>query len=98
MNPPTVLHATHFAEVLYRTDDVLVVSVASDLAEDSALTGALMDVIATADACAKAESAIARLASALNLDVRSGHSRRERHVTIAARPATAAQPAPSVLP
>ncbi len=34
--------ATEFAEVVYETDEVLVVSVAADLAEDALLTGALM--------------------------------------------------------
>ena len=82
MNPPTGIDATEFAEVVYRTDDVLVVSVAPDLAEDSLLTGALMDVIATADECESAESAIATIASELELDVRTGRSHGERHVTI----------------
>jgi hypothetical protein len=82
MNPPAGLEATEFAEVVYRTDDVLVVSVAADLAEDSLLTGALMDVIATADQCDTAELAIANLASDLDLEVQLGAGHGERHVTI----------------
>jgi hypothetical protein len=74
--------ATEFAEVVYESHDVLVVSVAADLAEDELLTGALMDVIATSEGCGAAESAIANLAGALDLDVRTGHGRGERHLTI----------------
>jgi hypothetical protein len=85
MNAPAWIDATEFAEVVYRGDDVLVVSIAADLVEDSLLAGALMDVIATADACDSAESAIATLASDLDLDVRSGHAQHERHLTIAPR-------------
>jgi hypothetical protein len=80
---PTVwVDATEFAEVVYESDEVLVVSVANGLAEDELLTGALMDVIATSEECDTAESAIADLAGALDLDVRTGHGRGERHLTI----------------
>ena len=82
MNPSPWIDATEFAEVVYRSNDVLVVSVAADLAEDSLLAGALMDVIATADACDTAKSAIATLASDLDLDCRLGTGGGEHHVTI----------------
>jgi len=80
--------AKEFAQVVYRADDVLVVSVAEDLAEDSVLTNALMDVIATCAECDAAEAAIKALVAGLDLDLRSGHgrSRGERHLTIAPRP------------
>jgi hypothetical protein len=99
-DPPLWIDATEFAEVVYRSNDVLVVSVATDLAEDSLLTGALMDVIATADQCDMAESAIATLASELDLELETGDgfARGERHLTIAPRPAAAPEPAPSVRP
>jgi hypothetical protein len=84
--PPLWIDATEFAEVVYGSDDVLVISVATDLAEDSVLAGALMDVIATANECDSAESAIANLASELDLDVMSGHTHHELHLTIAPRP------------
>lgn len=80
--PPLWIDATEFAEVVYRSNDVLVISVATDLAEDSLLAGALMDVIATANECDSAEAAIATLASDLDLDVRSGRTQGEHHVTI----------------
>jgi hypothetical protein len=85
--PPLWIDTTEFAEVVYRSNDVLVISVATDLADDSLLVGALMDVIATADACDSAESAIETLASGLDLDVMSGYTHHERHLTIAPRPA-----------
>jgi hypothetical protein len=101
VGPPVWIEATEFAEVVYRSNDVLVISVATDLAEDLLLAGALMDVIAAADECDSAESAIATLASELDLDVRSGHTHGEHHLTIlpsapAAAEAGAAvrQPAP----
>lgn len=92
--------ATEFAEVVYETDEVLVVSVAADLAGDELLTGALMDVIATSDRCDTAESAITTLATELKLEVRTGESRGEHHLTIASRmPAVRADPmAPSRVP
>ncbi len=79
--------ATEFARVVYRADDVLVVSVAEDLAEDTLLTNALMDVIATCEECAAAEAAIKALVAGLDLDFRSGDgpARGERHLTIAPR-------------
>jgi hypothetical protein len=85
--------ATEFAEVVYESDEVLVVSVAADLAEDELLTGALMDVIATSEECDTAESAIANLAGALDLDIRTGHGRGERHLTIIPGAEQAARPA-----
>lgn len=97
MNPPAWIDATEFAEVVYRSNDVLVVSVATDLAEDSLLAGALMDVIATANECDSAEWAIATLASELDLDCQLGTGRGERHVTIlpsVAAEASVRQPAP----
>lgn len=93
--PTAWVDATEFAEVVYESDEVLVVSVAADLAEHEVLTGALMDVIATAEECDTAESAIANLAGSLDLDVRTGQSRGERHLTIipgAAQVATPAEP------
>jgi hypothetical protein len=94
---PSSQAATEFAEVVYRTNDVLVVSVAADLAEDSLLAGALMDVIATADQCDVAESAISLLASELDLELQTGDgfARGERHLTIVPpAPAAVRQPAP----
>ena len=84
--PPAWIDATEFAEVLYESNEVLVVSVANDLAEDELLAGALMDVIATCEQCEAAESAIATLAGALDLDIRSGRGRGERHLTIVPAP------------
>ena len=79
--------ATEFAEVVYRADDVLVVSVAEDLAEDSLLTNALMDLIATCEECDAAEAAIKALVADLDLALRSGEGRvrGERHLTISPR-------------
>ena len=82
---PAWIDATEFAEVVYRTDGVLIVSVAVSLAEDTRLTGALMDVIATSERYDVAESAISALAGDLDLDVRLGRGRGERHLTIAPR-------------
>jgi hypothetical protein len=94
---PAGIDATEFAEVVYRTDDVLVVSVAADLAENTLLNGALMDVIATSERSEVAESAIAALAVELHLDVRTGHGRGrgrgERHLTIV--PARSAEAVPT---
>lgn len=86
-DPPAWIDATEFAEVVYRTDDVLFVSVAADLAEDSLLANALMDVLATSERCDTAESAIVVLAAELHLDVRSGNGRGrgDRHLTIGRR-------------
>jgi hypothetical protein len=97
-DPPLWIDATEFAEVVFRSNDVLVVSVATDLAEDALLAGALMDVIATADQCETAESAIETLATELDFDVRTGQSHGEHHVTIAPRSAAAPDPAPSAFP
>lgn len=85
---PAWIDATEFAEVVYKTDDVLVVSVATDLAEDALLAGALMDVIATSERYETAEAAIATIALDLDLDVRSGRGRAhgERHLTIVPAP------------
>ena len=79
--------ATDFAEVVYQADDILVVSVAEDLAEDSLLANALIDVIATCEECEAAEAAIKALVADLDLDLRSGHGRvrGERHLTISPR-------------
>jgi hypothetical protein len=91
---PTVwVDATEFAEVVYESDEVLVVSVATDLAEDELLSGALMDVIATSEECDTAEAAIENLAGALDLGVRTGHGHGERYVTI--MPGTPAEAAAS---
>ena len=78
------IDATEFAEVVYETDDVLVVSVAADLAEDTVLAGALIDAIATCERCEVAEAAIATIAEELHLGIRSGRGRAhgERHLTI----------------
>jgi hypothetical protein len=83
------IEATEFAEVVYRSREVLVVSVATDLTEDELLTGALIDLIATCERCEAAESAIATLAAELDLDVQTGHSHGERHLVIAPRAAVA---------
>jgi hypothetical protein len=91
---PTVwVDATEFAEVVYESDEVLVVSVATDLAEDELLSGALMDVIATSGECDTAEAAIANLAEALDLGVRTGRANGEHYLTI--MPGTPAEAAAS---
>lgn len=79
--------ATEFAEVVYRADDVLVVSVSDDLTEDTLLTNALMDAIATCEECDAAEAAIKALVADLDLDLRRGPGRLrgERHLTISPR-------------
>jgi hypothetical protein len=78
------IDGTEFAEVVYQTNDVLVVSVAPDLVEDSLLTNSLIDVIATAQQSDTAESAIAVIAAGLDLEVQTaaGLVRGERHLTI----------------
>ncbi len=78
------IDGTEFAEVVYRTDDVLVVSVAPELVEDLLLSNALMDVIATSDRCDTAESAIVVIAAGLDLEVQVGEGRvpGARHLTI----------------
>ena len=91
--PTAWIDATEFAEVVYESDEVLVVSVAADLAEDELLAGALMDVIAISEECDTAESAIANLAGSLDLDVRTGQGPSERHLTII--PGVSAEAAPS---
>lgn len=82
MNPE--IDGAEFAEVVYQTADVLVVSVAPDLVDDSLLTNSLMDVIATAEQRDAAESAIAVIAAGLDLEVQTGagYVRGERHLTI----------------
>jgi hypothetical protein len=86
--PATWIDATEFAEVVYETSEVLVVSVAADLAEDALLAGALIDVIATCERCEAAEAAIATIAADLDLDLRAGHGRvrGERLLTIVPAP------------
>jgi hypothetical protein len=86
--PPAWIDATEFAEVVYETDEVLVISVAGDLAEDALLAGALIDVMATCERCEAAEAAIATIAADLDLDLRAGNGRvrGERLLTIVPAP------------
>ncbi|HEY7589816.1 MAG TPA: hypothetical protein VH723_02415 [Candidatus Limnocylindrales bacterium] len=85
--PPAPLppEAVDFAEVVYEDDAILVVTVATDLADDDRLTAALIDAIATSPRSAEAELAIGTIAAVFELELRAGRRRHERTLVLTPR-------------